>query len=63
MSLARSHARSGDPAMISGYLGKSNTFDLAIANFAVAYANQTERDHQALVTAVKSGQIAAVEEK
>jgi uncharacterized protein (DUF2252 family) len=62
-ALARSHARSGDPAMISGYLGKSDTFDLAIANFAVAYANQTERDHQALVAAVKSGQITAVEEK
>lgn len=62
-ALARSHARSGDPAMISGYLGKSDSFDLAIANFAVAYANQTERDHQALVAAVKSGQIAAIEEK
>lgn len=62
-ALARSHARSGDPAMISGYLGKSNTFDLAIANFAVAYANQTECDHQALVAAVKSGKITAVEEK
>lgn len=62
-ALARAHARSGDPAIISGYLGKSDTFDLAIANFAVAYANQTERDHQALVTAVKSGQITAIEEK
>jgi Uncharacterized protein conserved in bacteria (DUF2252) len=61
-ALARAHARSGDPAMISGYLGKSDTFDNAIANFAVAYANQTECDHQALIAAVKSGRILAIEE-
>ena len=42
-ALARAHARSGSPAQIAGYLGKSDTFDEAIADFAVAYADQTER--------------------
>ena len=62
-ALARAHARSGDPAMISGYLGKGDEFDRAIAGFALAYADQTERDHQALVEAVKSGRIEAIEER
>ena len=43
--LARAHANSGDPAMISGYLGSSDTFDRAVADFAVAYADQNEADH------------------
>lgn len=62
-ALARAHARSGDSAMIAGYLGKSDTFDLAIADFAVAYAKQNESDYQALVNAVKSGQITAISEE
>jgi uncharacterized protein (DUF2252 family) len=62
-ALARAHARSGDAAMISGYLGKSDEFDRAIADFALAYADQTECDHQALVNAVKSGRIGAIEER
>lgn len=62
-ALARSHARSGDPAMISGYLGKSDAFECAIADFAVAYADQTERDYEALVAAVKSGRLKAIEEE
>ena len=57
--LARAHARTGDPAAIAGYLGKSDAFDKAIGSFAMAYADQTERDHQALVEAVKSGRIEA----
>ena len=57
--LARAHARAGDPAGISGYLGKGKRFETALADFAVAYADQTERDHQALVATVKSGRIAA----
>jgi hypothetical protein len=61
--LARAHAKSGDSATISGYLGKSDNFDLAIAKFAVAYADQTERDHAALVKAVRSGRLEAVEEE
>jgi uncharacterized protein (DUF2252 family) len=48
-TLARGHARSGDAAMIAGYIGTSARFDAAIAHFAVEYAAQTERDWQALV--------------
>jgi uncharacterized protein (DUF2252 family) len=47
-TLARGHARSGDPCMIAGYIGTSARFDSAIANFAAAYANQTKRDWQTL---------------
>ena len=57
--LARAHARTGDAAAISGYLGSGNVFDKAISEFAVAYAEQTIRDHQALVDAVESGRIVA----
>ena len=57
--LARAHARTGDAAGIAGYVGKKKTLDRALANFAVAYADQTERDHQALVEAVASGRIVA----
>ncbi len=58
-ALARAHARSGDAVMISSYLGKSDTFDSAVADFAVIYAHQVEQDYQALVAAVKSGRIEA----
>ncbi len=57
--LARAHARSGDPCLIAGYLGKSEAFDEALSEFAQAYADQTERDYESLVQAVKSGRIAA----
>lgn len=57
--LARAHARTGDAAAISGYLGSGNVFDEAIADFANAYADQTEKDYQSLVDAVRSGRIAA----
>lgn len=57
--LARAHARTGDPAAINGYLGKSDVFDKAIGDFAIAYADQTELDQQALVEAVKSGRVVA----
>lgn len=50
-TLARAHARSGDPAAIAGYAGKSETLDDAIASFAMAYADQTILDHAALVKA------------
>jgi uncharacterized protein (DUF2252 family) len=53
-ALARAHARSGDPAQISGYLGRSDTFDRAIAAFAEKYADQTERDHAAFVAALQA---------
>jgi uncharacterized protein (DUF2252 family) len=58
-TLARAHARSGDRIAIAAYLGSSDVFDKAIAKFATAYADQNERDHQALVDAVKSGRITA----
>jgi hypothetical protein len=58
-ALARAHARSGDPLVVAGYLGKGDAFDQAIARFADAYADQTERDHAALAAAVKAGRIGA----
>jgi hypothetical protein len=58
-SLARAHARSGDRLAIAAYLGKKPTFDVAIARFAQAYADQTEIDHQRLVQAVADGQLPA----
>lgn len=61
--LARAHARSGDAAQISGYLGKSDVFDEAIGEFALAYADQTVRDHSALVAAVKAGRVEAMVEE
>ncbi len=60
-TLARAHARSGDRIAIAAYLGKSDVFDQAITEFAGAYADQNEKDHQALVAAVKSGRITAEE--
>jgi hypothetical protein len=57
-ALARAHARSGDRVQISAYLGNSERFDGAIADFAKEYADQTERDHAALCAAVKSGRVA-----
>lgn len=56
-TLAHAHARSGEPAKISGYLGESDKFDRAIADFSVAYANQTERDHEELMKAVRAGKL------
>ncbi len=61
-ALARAHARSGVPAQISGYLGKSDAFDEAIAAFASAYADQSERDHAILKKAVRSGRVEVVME-
>jgi hypothetical protein len=61
-ALARAHARSGDPAMISGYMGSREVFDDAICDFSVAYADQAERDYKAFVTAVREGRIKAIVE-
>jgi uncharacterized protein (DUF2252 family) len=58
-TLARAHARSGDAIAIAAYLGGSDVFDQAIAQFAAAYADQNERDHDAVLEAVKSGRIVA----
>ncbi len=58
-SLAHAHARSGDAALISGYLGNGDVFDKAVAAFGDAYADQNERDHDALKKAVADGRIEA----
>jgi uncharacterized protein (DUF2252 family) len=58
-TLARAHARSGDRIAVAAYLGKSDSFDRAMASFAEAYADQNERDYQALQEAVASGRVAA----
>jgi uncharacterized protein (DUF2252 family) len=59
-ALARGHARTGRAALISGYLGTSEAFDHAIADFSVAYADQNERDYQNLTNAVAAGRVHAV---
>ena len=59
LTLARAHARSGDAAAISGYLGKGDVFGKALGRFAVAYADQNARDHAALVQAIKDGRLPA----
>jgi len=58
-TLARAHARTGDRFAIDAYLGGSDKFDQAVAGFATAYAEQTERDHAALADAVASGRVQA----
>ncbi|HEY3586588.1 MAG TPA: DUF2252 domain-containing protein, partial [Myxococcaceae bacterium] len=58
-ALALSHARAGHPGILAGYMGKSDTYDQAIASFAVVYAEQNERDHAALARAVKQGKVKA----
>jgi uncharacterized protein (DUF2252 family) len=58
-TLARAHARSGDAVAIAAYLGGADVFDQAITEFADAYADQNERDHDAVLAAVKSGRIVA----
>jgi uncharacterized protein (DUF2252 family) len=58
-TLARAHARSTDPALLAGYLGRGERFVDAIVGFAVDYADQTERDYTALVQAVRTGRVAA----
>ena len=58
-ALAKAHARSGDPVAIASYLGAGESFDRAIASFAEAYADQNERDFNALAEAVQSGHVVA----
>ncbi|MFJ3835330.1 DUF2252 domain-containing protein [Streptomyces sp. NPDC090054] len=61
MTLARAHARSGDRIAIASYLGGGGSFDRALVTFAEAYADQNERDHRALVEAVRTGRLPAAE--
>ncbi|GGT29401.1 MULTISPECIES: DUF2252 domain-containing protein [Streptomyces] len=58
-SLARAHARSGDPIAIASYLGAADTFDRAVADFAESYADQNERDFAALADAARTGRVTA----
>ena len=58
-TLARAHARAGDPVAIAAYLGTGDVFDRAIASFATRYADQNERDHAALAQAVADGRLVA----
>ena len=58
-TLARAHARAGDPVAINAYLGKGETFDRALAHFSEMYADQNERDYKALQDAVASGRVTA----
>ncbi len=59
--LARAHARSGDPAVLTGYMGKSTAFEDALADFGVTYAQQNEQDHACLMDAIRTGRIEATQ--
>jgi Uncharacterized protein conserved in bacteria (DUF2252) len=58
-AMALSHARSGFSALLSGYMGKSDVFDQALAYFSIAYSNQNEKDHAALKRAIRAGKVKA----
>ena len=60
-TLARAHARSGDPVAIAGYLGSSDSFDEALVEFAESYADQNEKDYEEFVRQIKSGKLSAHE--
>jgi uncharacterized protein (DUF2252 family) len=62
-ALARAHARSGDSARIAGYLGSNSTFDDAICEFAVEYADQNVRDYRAFVKAIRDGRVQVASEE
>ena len=60
-TLARAHARSGDPVALAAYLGKKDRFDESITDFSTRYADQNERDYAAFVDAIESGRLASIE--
>jgi uncharacterized protein (DUF2252 family) len=60
-TLARAHGRAGDPALVTGYAGSGTSLDEAISEFAVSYADQTEKDWNSFLTAIKAGRILAAE--
>lgn len=62
LMLAHTHARSGDPLAISGYLGSGETFDRAVSEFAFRYADQNQRDFEAFTDAIASGRIEATDD-
>jgi hypothetical protein len=59
-TLARAHARSGDPVAIDAYMGKNDEFTNAMRNFARLYADQNERDHAALLAAIRRGKVETI---
>jgi uncharacterized protein (DUF2252 family) len=60
-TLARAHARSGDPIAIAAYLGKKDRFEISIGDFSERYADQNERDYEAFIKAIRSGRLEAIE--
>jgi hypothetical protein len=60
-TLARAHARSGDPIAIAAYLGGSDKFDRSITDFCERYADQNEQDYQAFTKAIRNGNLEALE--
>ena len=60
-TLARAHARSGDPVAIAAYLGSSDAFDKSVTGFSLRYADQNEQDFEAFIKAIRSGRLEAVE--
>ena len=60
-TLARAHARSGDPIAIATYLGKRDQFDRSVTDFSERYADQNEQDYQAFANAIRSGRRQALE--
>ena len=60
-TLARAHARSGDPVAIAAYLGSSDAFDQSVTGFSLAYADQNERDFEDFIKAIRSGRLEARE--
>jgi hypothetical protein len=60
-TLARAHARSGDPVSIAGYLGKGDGFDRSITDFSERYADRNEQDYEEFIKAIRSGRLEARE--
>jgi hypothetical protein len=60
-TLARAHARSGDPIAITAYLGKSDGFDQSVTDFSERYADQNDRDYTAFTKAIRTGRLTATE--
>jgi hypothetical protein len=61
-AFARAHARPGDAARIAGYMGSNSTFDDAVCEFAVEYADQNQRDYRAFIKAVREGRVKVMTE-
>jgi sugar/nucleoside kinase (ribokinase family) len=60
-TLARAHARAGDPVVMAAYLGRDDAFDQSILDFSERYADQNEQDYEQFVKAIRSGRLEATE--